>query len=214
MSPSQQLGLALGLNGLVDRHIEFAGDWVRIRARAAHELHKPLSVAASLHPYLPDGLVSCELAVHDPGMLVTVCGPIDALNQWSAAEGIEKETRFMEVLSSWSVNGRTAASADHVRKWAAIRAAQVLQQSSDDPGEVLTSLERMAHRLGDSQLARSLASLRRLTRARARGRPGIPRDRKGPSRVVAWRDLDLEALTQDPRKFVDSSEASPAEDGR
>jgi len=199
MTTGQRLILTMGLSGLANVHIvtfEHPGV-VTLRAESGYEVHKPLTILATLHPHLPTGTREVILEIREPSLTFSTVGPVDLLNAWQAEEDpFEKEARMIEMLRTFKVNGRPVASKEYTRKWAAMKAAEAV--SSDGAVDRFRSLEDFSRRVRDSKMERCMASLVRLQTSRDEGRPANDRDRRAPDRIVRWMNQELSEPNQDP----------------
>ena len=201
MTDEQQLALAMGINGISVERIEIQeGETVVIDGTSAVRIHKPLTLAASIHPHLPEDAHDLLVRVQDPELTVTVEGPVAMLDEWQAAqEGIEKEARMVELLYSYKVNGRRIATRQKLRKWAAIKALEAA--STDDATSSVTALHELSGRIEDAKLEKHMRSMLRLIEARKGRGTATDRDRRTLGELARWASLNIQGPSQDPHSY-------------
>lgn len=182
------------------------GDRLELSGTAISPSIRPLTVVASLLPYIPAHLVNIRLHLKRDGRSLRCEVPTEAMRRWSAAEGLEKEAAFVEAMSKSTLNGKTVATQDHVRKFVAVRAAErrSVPLSAAEPD--LQILLNSARRVRDHELAASMETLVAAKRATEGGVPASRIDRKPLARLDTYAALR-------PGPLRDGSEASEGAEG-
>lgn len=202
MTDEQQVALVMGINGVSVDHVELGDDGrLIIDGSASILIHKPLTLLASLHPHLPEGVVALRVRIRDPELTVIVEGPVGLFDAWrDAPEGIEKECRTVEVMHAFRVNGRRVATKQHLRKWAAVKALGAA--STGQAASSLRVLRELAERLNDAKLERHVRSLLRVVEAGEGHEPTPVHDPRSSDELTRWASLRLVGPTQDPHSAV------------
>jgi len=135
---------------------------------------RPLTVIATIAPHLPPEIRSVRFHLKRRDATLRVEAALGPLRRFQSGDGIAKETAFVEFLARSTINERPVFSRRHARFVAATFAYRYidvpLAAAEADLQEVLAA----ARRLGDSDLAESLAAFLVAKRAREGG-PAAPR---------------------------------------
>jgi hypothetical protein len=167
-------------NGIADCTVELRRDRLAIRGRSlASVVVRPLTIVASLAPYVPETVSTVRISIRTPTGTVNARGPLTPFRRFASLEGLAKEAAFVELISRWTIRGRPVASLAQVRYWAAFRAAEVIHLGLEDAEATLDALSLLARRLQDIPLLEALEGMRAAKRAAVTGMPApaVARDR-------------------------------------
>jgi hypothetical protein len=180
LPPQDFLTIICAANGIADCTVGLRRDRLDVRGRTlASVVVRPLTIIASLAPYVPEAAASVRVSLRTPTGNVNARGPLTPFRRFANLEGLAKEAAFVELIARWTIGGRPVASTAHVRYWAAFRAGDVIQVDLEQAEAILDVLSLLARRLHDIPLLEALEGMGAAKRASVTGiaAPVIVRDR-------------------------------------
>lgn len=147
---------------------------------------RPLTVIASLTPFVPEEIGSCDFELDRPDRVINVWVDLALMRTFLRAEGFLKEIAFLEFLANVSINKSAMFPRRHVRYMAAWLAYRHIHTPVAAALEDLRALAELADRLRDSDLAESLRAYTSVKAANERGLPAGEHMRKTLRRLAAY----------------------------
>jgi hypothetical protein len=184
LSPSDKLRLALAFSGWMSLEISEDGSRLSISGQGRFP-ENPSTLGAVCCTFVDDHIETLELTGRDGGSEHNLAGPVASIRAWSSTEaGLVRDVLFIEAGHLWSYDGEPVFSQDHVRKWIAIKAAAAVKGRGDPHS--LRLLQKLAARLEDQEMSRSLGAALRILRAKGIGIRVQQKDIAALDLLIEW----------------------------
>ena len=185
-----RIRIILAASGVEPGNVATRADRLEVVGTALSTSLRPLTVIASLLPYLPEEVSRVRLRMKRGNRWVLCEVPLDPMRRWSAGEDLAKEAAYVEAMFKSTIGGRPVATANHVRKFVAFRAAERLSVPLSEAQHDFDALGELARRVRDQELRESLEALLVMKRAQEGGPPAQLSDRKKFDRLAHYLRLN------------------------
>lgn len=169
-----QLKILIATNAIEPTGARLVGDRVEIagNARPSSSI-RPLTVVASIEPYLSADIRELRLRLKRPDGTLVVVAPVAPLRRFRESVGKGKDVALLEFNARTTINGRAVFPRKHTRFVAAFIAHQHLTERVDLARPTLLELVGVARRLNDPQLAESIEAFLAAKAAQEGGGPPL-----------------------------------------
>jgi hypothetical protein len=189
LDPNQNITLALGASGWSNVEARVEASKLTVKGVGRFPSHA-LTLAGMCMPYIDPSVTWFELVGTFGDSTTSIEGPLGPYRSRSSTEDEWlRDIYFIEGGALWTQDSSPVFDQNRVRKWVAMKSAEALKSAS--VVSKLSSLEQLAKRLADPELARSVAAARRLFQAQSSNRPSRAEDMRDLALIEYWEKTRL-----------------------
>jgi hypothetical protein len=200
---TDRIAILLAVTGVVPERIRMSTGRIEVNGQAHRAASvSPLSVVASLEPYMPTDIHTLHLRLLRKGATLFTKAPLQPLRRFRSGQGIAKEVSLVEFFAKTTINGRPVISHQHTRFLAAVYAHRYIDVPYSEAAADLRLLVTLARRLDDSELVSCMLAFVEAKSAREGGPPAPKAAKAHLARLAGY-------LAKPPGPWNDGSPLGP-----
>lgn len=148
LSPTDSCTLALALAGWEEPRVEFEQDRLVAAGTTTELTASSLNVIGMLLLHVPDDCLEASFSLNTPTGSHVLTGPLAPFRAWRHEDNEPiRNFHLIEGFRRWSLDGTPIVSADYVRKFVAVNAAQAIDKPFAEGLREVKALQELGERL-------------------------------------------------------------------